>query len=80
MSSSTESETATVIQGGPGQLVGTFSNQTANCQGAVFLNGDTSVTLRGQNVPAADLVYEVITAGTLQGSFQSPLALGDLTH
>ena len=97
-----------LTQGGPGQQVGTFSNQTANCQGNVFLNGDTSVTLSGQAVPAADLdlettqdpagdctqsveayvasvtgtqlVYEVITAGTFQGSFQSPLALGDLTH
>jgi hypothetical protein len=28
----------------------------------------------------ADLVYEVITAGSFQGSFQSPLALGNLTH
>lgn len=97
-----------LTQGGPGQQVGTFSNQTANCQGDVFLNADTSVTMSGQTVPAADLdlettqnpagvcttsveayvasvtganlVYEVITAGTFQGSFQSPLALGDLTH
>jgi hypothetical protein len=27
-----------------------------------------------------DLVYEVVTAGSDQGSFQSPLALGSLTH
>ncbi len=97
-----------LTQGGPGQQVGTFSNQTANCQGEVFLNGDTSVTMSGQTVPAADLdlettqdpsgdctasveayvasatgsalVYEVVTAGSDQGSFQSPLALGNLTH
>jgi len=97
-----------LTQGGPGQQVGTFSNQTANCQGQVFLNGDTTVTMSGQTVPAADLdlettqdpagdctssveayvasvtgtdlVYEVVTAGGVQGSFQSPLALGDLTH
>jgi hypothetical protein len=97
-----------LTQGGPGQQVGTFSNQTANCQGSVFLNGDTTVTMNGQSVPAADLdlettedpggdctssveayvasvtgadlVYEVVTAGSVQGSFQSPLALGDLTH
>lgn len=104
----TERFLLTLTQGGPGQQVGTFSNQTANCQGEVFLNGDTTVTMSGQTVPAADLdlettqdpagdctssveayvasvtgsdlVYEVITAGSVQGSFQSPLALGNLSH
>jgi hypothetical protein len=32
------------------------------------------------SVTGTDLVYEVITAGSVQGSFQSPLALADLTH
>jgi hypothetical protein len=31
-------------------------------------------------VTGANLFYEVITAGTFQGSFQSPLALGNLAH
>jgi hypothetical protein len=95
-------------QGTPGSRVGTFSNQTANCQGDIVLNGQTTVTLNGTGVPAADLnlettqnsngacvssveayvasadgttlVYEVITAGTTQGSLQDPLAVADLTH
>lgn len=97
-----------LMQGSSGNTVGTFSNQTANCQGTVILNGDTTVTLNGNDVQAADLnlettqdpnntctpsveayvassdgktlVYEVVTAGTLQGSFQNPLAIGDLSH
>lgn len=97
-----------LTQGVPGNSVGTFSNQTAPCQGTILLNGDTTVTLDGASVPAADLdlettqnpdnicapsveayvasadgselVYEVVTAGTLQGSFESPLAIGDLSH
>ena len=32
------------------------------------------------SVTGTDLVYEVVTAGSVQGSFQSPLALGNLTH
>ena len=40
----------------------------------------TSVEAYVASVTGASLVYEVITAGTFQGSFQSPLALGDLTH
>ncbi|HEY6314624.1 MAG TPA: aminotransferase class IV [Streptosporangiaceae bacterium] len=95
-------------QGTPGSDVGSFSNQTANCQGTVSLNGVTTVTLNGTSLPAADLnlettqnpgnsctssveayvasangstlVFEIVTAGTLQGSFQDPLSLGDLTH
>lgn len=95
-------------QGTPGNNVGSFSNQTANCQGTVSLNGVTTVTLSGTSMPAADLnlettqnpgnactssvevyvasangstlVFEIVTAGTVQGSFQDPLALGDLTH
>ena len=95
-------------QGTPGSNVGTFSNQTANCQGTISLNGRTTVTIDGGSVPAADLnlittqdpdndcsqtaeafaastngsvlVYEVVTAGTAQGTLQNPLALGDLSH
>jgi hypothetical protein len=45
-------------QGAAGDEVGTFSNQTANCQGAIYLNGDTEVTLSGVPEPAADLDLE----------------------
>jgi hypothetical protein len=97
-----------LAQGSPGGNVGSFNNQTANCQGTVFLNGTTTVTLDGASVPAADLdlettqnpggtcvssaeayvasangstlVLEIVTEGTMQGSFQDPLAEGDLTH
>jgi len=94
-------------QGTPGSNVGTFSNQTANCEGTITLNGRTVVTMNGSSVPAADLnlittqdpdndcsqtaeayvasngsilAYEVVTAGTVQGTLQSPLAGGNLSH
>lgn len=47
-----------LAQGSPGGNVGSFSNQTENCQGTVFLNGVTTVTLNGASVPAADLDLE----------------------
>jgi hypothetical protein len=104
----TERFVVNLAQGTAGSNVGSFSNQTADCQGSVILNGETTVTLNGASVPAADLdlettqnpqgactssaeafvassngsilVFEVVTAGTAQGSFQDPLSLGDLTH
>ena len=68
-----------LTQGGPGQQVGTFSNQTANCQGEVFLNGDTSVTISGQTVPAADLDLETTQdpAGDCTTSSRGLRGLGD---
>jgi hypothetical protein len=47
-----------LAQGSPGGNVGSFNNQTENCQGTVFLNGVTTVTLNGASVPAADLDLE----------------------
>lgn len=47
-----------LAQGSPGSNVGSFNNQTENCQGTVFLNGVTTVTLNGASVPAADLDLE----------------------
>ncbi len=90
--------------GTPGSpdAVGTFNNQTGDCQGNVFLDGvsgGTLVDLRLETTqdPGNDcttsveadvelapggsaLDYEVITAGTAQGSLQSPLAEGSLFH
>jgi hypothetical protein len=51
----TERFVMNLSQGSPGGQVGTFSNQTLNCQGTILLNGITTVTLSGAAVPAADL-------------------------
>ena len=97
-----------LVQGTPSSNVGSFTDQTSNCQGTIFLNGDTTVTTNGTSVPAIDLnlettqnpggaclstyeaiawssdgstlVFEIVTAGSEQGSVQNPLLLGDLTH
>ena len=47
-----------LVQGAPASQVGSFSNQTYNCQGTVFLNGDTTVTMNGSSAPAVDLNLE----------------------
>jgi hypothetical protein len=87
---------------GSSNAVGTFNNQTGDCQGNVFLDGvsgGTLVALRlettqnpeGDCVPSAEadvelaqsgtaLDYEIVTAGTSQGTLQSPLAEGSLFH
>jgi hypothetical protein len=97
-----------LFQGKDASDVGSFSNQTFNCQGAIFLNGDTTVTMNGTSAPAIDLnlettqnpagacvssaeavaassdgntlVFEIVTAGSAQGTIQNPLAGGNLTH
>lgn len=47
-----------LVQGTTSSDVGSFSDQTSNCQGTIFLYGDTTVTENGTSVPAVDLDLE----------------------